>query len=201
MRRKFALLALGAMLGIMLCAIGGTGDARAQRGVAEKFRHQQIFWEQYGPTAGTGNGTKVDTVFLDGAVQTVDTTEAVNTSEWGFWPRNAPVVAATAICRVGIWCSGDGISADSVFVAMDVGATKVGPWQTGGTFVGGVAATAGDDFLSIVLLEDVDDNSGVTTASKLFGQQWVRFRVRVDGNTAAKMSGARFLLSYPAWEN
>jgi hypothetical protein len=200
--RRILALTLGVVVGVVLCAgFNQTDTASAQRGVAEKFRHKQIYWEQYGPTAGTGNGTKVDTVMFDGAVQTVDTTEAVNTSDWAFWGGNAPAVSTSGICRVGIWCSGDGIAADSVFTAIDVAPTAKGPWQTGGTFVGGVGATSGDDYLTMVLLQEVDLNDGVTTVAKLWGQQWIRFRIRVDGNTAAKMSGARFYLSYPVWEN
>lgn len=198
MRKFLAMLALAGFVSVL--AGGLAGDARARSGEA-KWRSKQLFWEQYGPTAGQGNGTKVDTVFFDGATQTVDTTEAVSTEDWAFTQHNAPVVAASGIARVNIVCSGDGIDADSLFVAIDVGGSKNGPWQTGGTFVGGVGGTAGNDILSMLLLGDIDDNSGVTTASKLIGQPWVRFRVRVDGNTAAKWSGARFIVSYPTWQD
>lgn len=166
--------------------------------VAVRAKPKQLFWEQYGPSTA-GNGTKIDTVFFDGAVQTVDTTEAVNTADFAFALANqANGATASGLLRFGIWCSGNGISCDSVFVACDTGPTSNGPWMTG-TFVGGVAGASDDDWLSIMLLTDTDDNSAASTASKLYLSPWVRFRVRVDGNTAAKMSGARALLMAPYW--
>ena len=191
--RKILALVLGA-------AVVLATSASAQGDWGSPWRTKTLRWEMYGPGVA-GSGTKTDTTFIDGSDTGIatyqDTTEAVNIGDMHFgWAGQGSTV--TGCMKVSLESS-NGISVDSIFVAVDIGASSNGPWVTG-SYVGGVACASGDDYMSVFVLCD-DTNAAVTASDKLLGAQWIRLRVRADGNTAAKIPGAKPSIAYPVWQN
>ena len=188
------------LVALACAAVAYATTASAQGDWGSPWRTQSLRWEMYGPGVA-GSGTKTDTTFIDGSDTGIatyqDTTEAVSLADMHYgWAGQASTVSGCL--RVNLESS-NGISVDSIFVAIDVGASKAGPWIIG-SFVGGVACTSGDDFMSVMMLCD-DTNAAVTPSDKLLGAQWIRLRIRADGNTAAKIPGAKPSIAFPVWQN
>ena len=198
---------------LIACAVGLTSRADAGAPAVPKWQWKQLSWEQYGPSTANGScntcgiGTKTDTTFIGHVAQTtaiVDTTEAFSLANFAFnVPDGGNSATAHGAMRVYLYQTASTAlsqSFDSLYVALDTGLSTGGPWIPG-SFVGGLAMTAGDPAGSIMLLVDSDDNSAVSTASKLYGAPAFRLRIRSDGNSAAIFGGAKVMIGYPTWQD
>ena len=192
---------LTALLAAALC-IGVFGTAAAQDRVAPKLKTVQLRWQQYGADGGTTGFSKADTTFLSGATQVVDTTETFDTRDVCFaGPGLSSSATAVGIGRLTVTSSRSNASpnVDSIFVAVDSSVDGL-TWTSASAFSGQLAAVAGDYAAKFVITFDSDDIT-LANVGQIGHAPKVRFRIRVDGNTAAAMAGAKAFLSYYSVSN
>ena len=135
------------------------------------------------------------TASINGALQTVDTTEWIPTQEFDLTGVGAGAVNTTAYGGIKVWIYGTTFtSVDTLFIAMETSPDAVSPIGNT-TFSNMVATTAGDDAVSIHIQADSDAGN-----LNLWGAPFVRFRVRADGNTGALIANAKIRIAVPTEE-
>lgn len=182
---------------LLLAALTSNAFADA-RGVAPKLVLRQLQWQQYGADGGV-TGSAADTTYLSGATQDVDTTAVFDAGAVAFpGPTNSGASTGQGILSLIVWGSSATtfVSTDSLFVGVDV--SPDGKAWTAGTIygrIGAPATIAGAVVVPILLDGDASD------AGQWLLAPYLRFRVRTDGNTAARMSGLKVGVAFRRWDN
>lgn len=177
-----------AMLLLALCSsLAFAPSANAQR----PLQIDLIWRTQKLSAAGYVDST---TASINGAVQTVDTTKAIYIGDLA-WERmtDTPATAVGAM-RLEFTTTSASPATDSLFVAAETAPGPNGPWAQNATFIGFVG-TSGDQYISGIVTAD-SDAQGTTGAGTIWMQQYIRFRVRADGNTAAIWLNGKGRLRY-----
>lgn len=160
---------------------------------AAPMRVQGLNW---GTWTSTGFDAVADTSFLNGAVQTSDTTDAFNLAnvDWGAMGYDAN--GTNPILRV--WVQGSFVSCDSIFVRAEQSFDKF-------LWFGDAASETSNGYggqnqqAFSVPFSASGTTGGVSTNPSGSGLAWapfVRFIVRTDGNTAARSAATTVRVAY-----
>lgn len=176
-------------------AIALTGTAQADNTSA--LRTVSLGWPTWTPQGATA---LVDTTFLSGATQVSDTTGSISTADWDFFPFSRSDINSTAQAPFfKLWVSGTFISTDSMFVIKQFSMDNIN-WESDGPTASAAASNQAYGTQQTLaytptcnFATTTDDYSGVTQNRPF---PFMRFIVRVDGNTAARMTASRVFISY-----
>lgn len=186
-------------------ALAASFCAPSAHASGSKLRTVSPSWGTWTPQ---GFVAVADTTFLNGAVQTADTTGPVSTAGWDWSPfANSADLNAAALSVFKVFYSGALVSHDSAFVTAEFSMSS--DFTTSATHVSseftmtqlGAGGGTQQVFATPVNLKAPVRNVVVlTAASATVGVSapfpYVRFIVRGDGNTAARASALKLTVGY-----
>lgn len=180
---KFRNVALSLVVGLVATLYAAVAAAGPQPVYKELLARTSL-------AAAAGGFNDSTTATIGGDAVTIDTLQAFESKRID-WQGASGALNTTAhvIGHLFIESYGTVASFDSVFTAVDFGATATGPWVSG-TLVGTPLAAANDKLITVPVTADAD------AASNHHMAPWLRFRVRCDGNSAALFTAAKFRFAY-----